>query len=58
MITPFHPPATFSVRFVPVSMSSAGEKVRVAGENRYWCGAWCVRDQAVAIRAGGNNLGA
>jgi hypothetical protein len=32
MITAFHPPATFSVRFVRVLMSPAGEKVRTAGE--------------------------
>jgi hypothetical protein len=43
MIAAFHPPPTFSVRFVPISVSPAGEKVHAAGEQRYLCGAWCLR---------------
>jgi hypothetical protein len=44
MITAFHPPATFSVRFVPILVSPAGEKVHAAGEKRYLCGSWCLWD--------------
>jgi hypothetical protein len=32
VITAFHPPSTFSVRFVIVLVSTAGEKVHAAGE--------------------------
>jgi hypothetical protein len=45
MITPFHPSATFSVRFVIVLVSSAGEKVHAAGEKRYLRDDWCPRDR-------------
>jgi hypothetical protein len=38
MITAFHPSSTFSVRFVPILVSPAGEKVHAAGEKRYLCG--------------------
>jgi hypothetical protein len=44
MIAAFHPPATFSVRFVPISVSPAGEKVHAAGEKRYLCDGWCLWD--------------
>jgi hypothetical protein len=42
MIAAFHPPATFSVRFVRVLASPAGEKVHAAGEKRYLRGGWCL----------------
>jgi hypothetical protein len=51
MITAFHPPTTFSVRFVIVLVSTAGEKVHAAGEKRYLRGAWCPRDRAAAVRS-------
>jgi hypothetical protein len=40
LIAAFHPPSTFSVRFVIVLVSTAGEKVHAAGEKRYPRGAW------------------
>jgi hypothetical protein len=45
MITAFHPSPTFSVRFVPVLVLPAGEKVHATGEKRYLRGAWCLWDQ-------------
>jgi hypothetical protein len=50
MITAFHPPPTFSARFVMLSVSPAGEKVHAAGEKRYPRGAWCPRYRASASR--------
>jgi hypothetical protein len=44
MITAFHPLATFSVRFVPISVSPEGEKVHAAGEKRYLRDGWCLCD--------------
>jgi hypothetical protein len=38
MITAFHPPSTFSVRFVPILVLPAGEKVHAAGEKHDLCG--------------------
>jgi hypothetical protein len=38
VIAAFHPPATFSVRFVPILVSPAGEKVHAAGEKHDLCG--------------------
>jgi hypothetical protein len=49
MITAFHPLATFSVRFVRVLVSAAGEKVHAAGEKRYLRGIWCPRDRGAAV---------
>jgi hypothetical protein len=50
MIAAFHPPATFSVRFVRVLVSPAGEKVHAAGEKRYPRGTCGPRDQDAAVR--------
>jgi hypothetical protein len=50
MIAAFHPSATFSVRFVGVLVSPAGEKAHAAGEKRDPRGAWGHRDRTAAVR--------
>jgi hypothetical protein len=50
VIAAFHPPSTFSVRFVIVPVSTAGEKVHASGEKRHPRGAWYLRDRPRTIR--------